>query len=102
MPGNPADIGGAEVDVVVVKVEDQLAGVGCVGQIAAGGVHHALGLARGAAGIEEQQRVLGVHVFANFRKVFFEISLPRDDLPQEGIPTNTIFLISCVSHFKIR
>ena len=41
MPGNPADIGGTEVDVVVVKVEDQLAGVGCVGQIAAGGVHHA-------------------------------------------------------------
>ena len=57
---DPADVGRAEVDVVVVQVEDVLGGVVHVEQVAAGAVQHALGRARGARGVEDEERVLGV------------------------------------------
>src|SRR5690606_15299115 len=59
--GDPAHVGGAPVDVVVADVEHHLVGVGGVEQVATGGVQHALGLAGAAGGVEDEQRILGVH-----------------------------------------
>ena len=59
--GDPADVGGAEEDVVVVIVERVLHGHRRVDQVAAGGVQHALRLAGRPGGVEDEQRVLGVH-----------------------------------------
>ena len=61
--GDPAHVGGTPIDIAVVIVEDQLVGERGVDHIAAGGVQHALGLAGGARGIKNEQRVLGVHLF---------------------------------------
>src|SRR5450759_740813 len=58
--GDPADVGGAEVDVVVVQVEHVLERVVHVQQVAAGAVEHALGPPGGAGGVENEERVLGV------------------------------------------
>ncbi len=59
--GDPADVGRAPVDVRFrVQVEHGLVGVGGLGEVAAGGVQDALGLAGGAGGVEDEQRVLGV------------------------------------------
>ena len=58
--GDPADVGGAPVDVVVLDVEHRPVGVGREQQVAAGGVQHALGLPGGAGGVEDEQRVLAV------------------------------------------
>ena len=60
--GDPADVGGAPVDVAVVIVEHVLMRHRGEHQIAAGGVQHALGLAGRARRIEDEQRILGVHV----------------------------------------
>ena len=61
--GDPADIGGAPEDVVVAHAEDPVEGGRGPGGVAAGGVDHALGLAGRARGVEDEQRVLGVHRF---------------------------------------
>ncbi len=45
-----------------LEVEDRVAGVGHLGEVAAGGVQDALGLTGGAGGVEDEQRVLGVEV----------------------------------------
>ena len=59
--GDPADVGGAPVDVVLAQVEHHLVGVGGVDQVTTGGVQHALGLAGAAGGVEDEQRILGIH-----------------------------------------
>ncbi len=59
--GDPADVGGAEVDVAGVVVEDQLVGHRRVDHVAAGGVQHSLRLARRSRGVEDEQRVLRAH-----------------------------------------
>jgi hypothetical protein len=57
--GDPADVGGAPVDVGLgLEVEDGVVGVARLGEVAAGGVQDALGLTRGAGGVEDEQRVL--------------------------------------------
>ena len=61
MPGDPADVGGTPVDVAVVVVEDMLVGHGGVQQVAAGAVLHTLRFAGGTGGVEDEQRILGVH-----------------------------------------
>ena len=61
MPGDPADVGGAPVDVVLLDVEDVVMRGRRADQVAAGGVHDALGFAGGAAGVEDEEHVLGVH-----------------------------------------
>ncbi len=61
VPGDPADVGGAPEHVVFLEVEDPVGGGDHAGQIAAGGVHDALGLAGGAGGVEDVEHVLGVH-----------------------------------------
>ena len=58
--GDPADVGGAPVDVVVLEVEDRPVGVRGADEVAAGGVQDALGLAGGAGGVHDVERVLGV------------------------------------------
>ena len=59
--GDPADVGGAPVDFARTVVEDPLVGQRGVHQVAAGGMQHALRLAGGAGGVEDEQRVLGAH-----------------------------------------
>ena len=54
MAGDPAHIGGAPVDVVVTDVEDPLEGEVGPEVVAGSGVHHPLGLAGGAGGVEHK------------------------------------------------
>jgi len=58
--GDPPDVGRAEVDIVVVQVEDVLARVVHVEQVAPGAVDDALRRARGAGRVENEERMLGV------------------------------------------
>ncbi len=59
--GDPADIGCAPIDVGLgLDVEHVVMRVRRLGQIAARGVHDALGLAGGARRVEQEQRMLGV------------------------------------------
>ena len=60
MAGDPADIGGAPVDILVTHVEDVLAGGVGADEVAAGSVEDALRLAGGAGGVEHEERVLGI------------------------------------------
>ncbi len=60
---DPAHVGGAPVDVTLVVVEGELVGDGGVDHVTAGGVQHPLGFAGGAGGVEDEERVLGVHGF---------------------------------------
>ena len=62
VPRDPADVGLAPVDVVVLDVEDPLRRGLDLREVAAGGVHDALGLARRARGVEDVEDVLGVHL----------------------------------------
>ncbi len=61
VPGHPADVGGAPVDVGLrAQVEHRGVGVGDLREVAAGGVEDALGLPGRARGVEDEERVLGV------------------------------------------
>ena len=62
VPGDPADIGGAPVNLAVAVVEDVFVRHRRVDQIAAGRVQHALRLAGRSRGVEDEQRVLGRHL----------------------------------------
>ena len=67
--GDPADVGGAPEDITIVIVEYVLMGHRCEHQIAARSVQHALGLAGRSRSIEDEQRILRVHVLARaFRR----------------------------------
>ena len=59
--GDPAGVGGAPVDVVVLQVEDPAVGGRHPGQVAAGRVEDPLGLPGRARGVEDVERVLGAH-----------------------------------------
>ena len=59
---HPAAVGGAPELVVFLDVEDQLVRERGVDHVSAGRVHHALGLSGRAAGVEDEERVLGVHL----------------------------------------
>ena len=65
MAGDPADVGRAEVDVAVVVVEDVLVRGARIDHVSPDRVLHALGLPRGAGGIEDEERILGVHDLAS-------------------------------------
>ena len=58
---DPADVGRAPEDVVLLEVEDHLGGRCRTDQVATGGVHDALGLARGPGGVEDEEGILRVH-----------------------------------------
>jgi hypothetical protein len=59
--GDPAHVTTAEEDIRVVDVEDILAGHGGAQKVAGGCVHDALGLASGARGVQQEERVLRVN-----------------------------------------
>ena len=61
VPGDPADVGRAPVDVVLAVVEDAGEGVVHVHQVAAARVQHALRLAGRSGRVEDEERILGVH-----------------------------------------
>ena len=61
MSGYPAHVGGAPVDITGVVVKHQFMGQRGVYQVASGAMHHALGLAGGARGVENEQRIFGIH-----------------------------------------
>ncbi len=60
--GDPAHIRRAPVDIAFVVIKRGLMGQRRINQIAAGGVDHALGLAGGAGGIQDEQRIFGAHL----------------------------------------
>ena len=64
MAGHPADIRRAPVHVAVVVVEDVLVRDRRKDEVAAGGVQHALRLAGRARGVEDEERILRVHLLA--------------------------------------
>ena len=61
MAGDPTHVSGTPVDVALVVVEDQLLGHRRVDQIAARAVDNALGLAGRTRGVQDEQRIFGVH-----------------------------------------
>ena len=64
MAGDPAHVGRAPVHVVVAHVEYPLRGMRRIGEVAARGMHDARGLAGAAAGMQEEERIVGVHGLA--------------------------------------
>src|SRR6185312_8097755 len=65
MGGDPGQVGGAPVHVVAPAVrvgvrEEERVAPGGLGEVAAGGVHQALGLAGGAGGVHDEQRCFGL------------------------------------------
>ena len=74
----PAHIGGAPIDLAVLVVEYIFVGQGRIQQVAAGGVQHPFGLAGRAGGIEDEQRVFGVHDLgrAVVRGLFYLLVIP--------------------------
>src|SRR5215212_8443652 len=61
VPGDPADVGGAPVDVVVAQVEDVFGSDARLDEVAGGRVDDALGFAGRAGGVEDEEQVLAVH-----------------------------------------
>src|SRR5690606_24207306 len=61
MAGDPADVGGAPENLARTVVEHAFMGQRSVGQVTAGGVQHALGLAGGAGGVEDEQGFFSTH-----------------------------------------
>ena len=86
MAGDPTDVSGAPVHIVFLEVEDPLAGGVGAGHVAAGGVDDALGLARGAAGVQHEQHVLAVHLLrlAGQRLVGYQVMPPDIAALDEG------------------
>ena len=63
VPGNPADIRSAPVNIAFVVVENLLVRVSGVNEVAAGGVQNALRFSGGAGGVEDEKRFFGIHRF---------------------------------------
>ena len=61
VPGHPANIGGAPVDIIGLDVEDGAMSKGGAEQVAGAGVHDPLRLRRGAARIEKVEQLFGRH-----------------------------------------
>jgi hypothetical protein len=60
---DPAHVGRAPVDFARTVIEHALVGQRRIQQVATSGVLHALGLARGAGGIKDEQGFFGAHLF---------------------------------------
>ena len=58
---HPAGVGGTPVDVVGLDVEDELGGGVACGPDSRRGCGHALRLAGRAGGVEDEERVFGIH-----------------------------------------
>ena len=87
---HPADIGGAPVDVFVPQIENHLRGPHRLQQVAGRSVQHALGFSRGAAGIQNVERMLGIEGCRDAfgRSCFFKIVPPKIAtlLPADFLP----------------
>ena len=59
--GDPTDVGGAPVDVAGLVLKDVGKAVACIHHVSATCMDHALGLARAARGVEDEEQVLGIH-----------------------------------------
>ena len=64
MPGDPADVGSAPIDVVILHIENVFAGGVSAGEVSAGSVENTLGLSGGSGGVENEKRVLAVEAFS--------------------------------------
>ena len=63
VPRDPADIGGTPEYIPFMVIKDVLVGDRGVQEITAGGVQNPLGFAGRTRGIEDEQRILGIHDF---------------------------------------
>ena len=63
MACDPAHIGTTPIHIVVFEIKDPFGGHVGVEVIAACGVNNPLGFARGAAGVEDEEHIFGVHRF---------------------------------------
>ncbi|MNE34147.1 hypothetical protein D3C80_1278570 [compost metagenome] len=61
MTGHPANIGSAPEHLALAVIEHGLEGQRRLQQVTRGGVQHALGFASAAGGVEDEQRVFGIH-----------------------------------------
>ena len=61
--GDPADVGGAEINIVVVDIENVFVRERAPEQITGGAVDDAFGFAGRAGSIKDEQKILGVHFF---------------------------------------
>ncbi len=62
--GDPAGIGGAPVDVIISDIKDVLRRIVGADRIPTAGVHDALRRSGGAARVEDEERILGIHWFS--------------------------------------
>ena len=82
--GHPADVGRAPVDRVGLDVEDVVVRGGHADEVAGGGVHDALRLGGGAAGVQQVEEILGVHLLRWTRRRFarrFAGGVVQPDVP---------------------
>src|SRR5207237_10749972 len=61
MPRHPADISSTPIDIIRLDIKDIFSGGINTHRVATLHMHHALGLARAAAGIEDIERIFAVH-----------------------------------------
>ncbi len=69
--GDPTHIGSAEEHIALLDLEHVTEAVVGIDHVATHGVHHALRLTRAAAGIQDEERVLGIHGFGGAIRVDF-------------------------------
>src|SRR5580704_11450798 len=58
--GDPADVCGTPIHVVVAQIENQSGAPHALQQVAGGSVQNAFGLAGGAAGVKDVERMFGI------------------------------------------
>lgn len=61
--GDPTDVGGAPVNVVILHVENVFAGGVCAGEVAAASVEDALGFSGRAGGVKDEEGVFAIEGF---------------------------------------
>ncbi len=64
MPGHPAHIRGAPVNLARFVIENQLMRKRNINHVSARAVQHALRFSGRAGGVEDKKRVFGIHLFA--------------------------------------
>ncbi len=82
--GDPAHVRRAPIYITVVIIEDVLMGHGGIDHIAPRGVQHALGLARGAGGIEDEQGILRAHLHRRAIGGLIRHQVVVPDVPARG------------------
>ena len=84
--GDPANIGGAPVNVILFQVENPLGGGLRPQQIPRRAMDNPLGLARGAAGIQQKQQILAVHRLRRAGSGLIPHQIVPPDIPSGGHP----------------